>query len=132
MLSNTGAWTLAIGVPVVLAMIVVFFAVGRATFWKASALWRFVIGMAVMLTGALGIETLSNFLPHFGGSIEIASEEYLEMLGATVMLWAARDQALADLQETIATQAASSSVKEQKPAIGAYPIRHDAPAKKSA
>jgi hypothetical protein len=54
-----------------------------------------------MFVGALGFETFSNFLPLQGGAVEIAFEEYFEMLGATLMLWAAHDQAKAELAEMI-------------------------------
>ena len=108
--ANTGVWTLIIGIPIVLLLVGGLFAMGRATFWKTSALWRFVLGLAIMLTGALGLETLSNFLPHSGGVYEIAFEEYFEMLGATIMLWAARDQAMADLKEMVDVNSGNRSI----------------------
>ena len=62
-----------------------------------------------MFVGALGFETLSNFLPLQGGAVEIAFEEYFEMLGATLMLWAAHDQARAELAEMIEVGQANTS-----------------------
>jgi len=101
MFANTGVWTLVIGIPAVVLIVGALFAIGRSTFWKTGALWRFSLGMLVMFVGALGFETLSNFLPLQGGSVEIAFEEYFEMLGTTLMLWAAHDQARAELAEMI-------------------------------
>lgn len=101
MFANTGVWTLVIGIPAAVLIIGALFAIGRSTFWKTGALWRFSLGIAVMFVGALGFETLSNFLPLQGGAVEIAFEEYFEMLGATLMLWAAHDQAKAELAEMI-------------------------------
>ena len=57
----------------------------------AGALKLFVYGLLVLLFGALGIETLSN-IPERGSLgyvFQIFFEELFEMLGATLMLWAA-------------------------------------------
>src|SRR5262249_21369637 len=50
---------------------------------------RMLLGMTVMLTGAVGLETLSNFIAP--GSVldvlEVFLEEVLEMIGTTIILW---------------------------------------------
>lgn len=109
MFANTGVWTLVVGIPVVVLVVGALFAIGRSTFWKTGALWRFSLGVVVMFVGALGFEALSNFLPLQGGPVEIAFEEYFEMLGATLMLWAAHDQAKAELAEMIEVGKANTS-----------------------
>src|SRR5262249_59438514 len=52
---------------------------------------RMLLGMTVMLTGAVGLETLSNFIAP--GSVldvlEVFLEEVLEMIGTTIILWGA-------------------------------------------
>lgn len=49
-----------------------------------------LLGMAVFLGGALGIEAMSNFVADFDsahGVLQVVSEEVCEMLGATIVVW---------------------------------------------
>ncbi len=54
---------------------------------------KLVIGMIVLMSGALGVEALGNLF--LDGSLALTLslllEETLEMIGATVMLWAVYD-----------------------------------------
>lgn len=106
---NTGVWTIVIGAPAILVILVGLIAMGRHTFRRGPVLTRFVLGLAIMLTGSVGLETLSNFLPDHGGFYEIALEEYLEMLGATLMLWAAFEQARMNFDEMLANSSSTGS-----------------------
>jgi hypothetical protein len=133
MLERPSVWTLVIGVPIALGLLFTIFALSRAAFWKPSALWRFLIGCGVTLAGTLGMEALSRYIPGFSGSVQVAAESYLQMIGATVMLWAASDQARAELHDTIATQ--GTAAKASPVATSAVPsgvIRPDMPARDAA
>ncbi len=55
---------------------------------KPSSLKKLAVGMGMLLTGALGIDFLTNFVENKFWVIAVAFEEGLEMIGATVMLWA--------------------------------------------
>ena len=61
---------------------------------KPSSLKKLVIGMILMLIGALGFETISNFVTGSFWYIEAVFEEGFEMIGVTVMLWATYDMAI--------------------------------------
>lgn len=92
-LPKTGIWMLAIGLPF-LAFFAVLIHVTRPYFRATpGALAKIALGMAIMLTGAAGIETLSNFVTP--GSIydmlEVLAEETCELLGSTVILWGGCD-----------------------------------------
>lgn len=89
----TGIWMFVVGVPFVflffgfLASIRLYFRQSRA------ALEKLVLGMAVMLFGAIGVETLSNFVV-VGSNLhvlQVVIEEFLEMFGATIVLWGSLD-----------------------------------------
>lgn len=107
-LHETGTWTLIVGVPSLLAGAGALFVMGRATFWKSAALWRFVMGLALPVVAALGLEA---FLGESSkdGALRIAFQAYFQMLGGTLMLWAAREQALADLAEIVQLAKASAA-----------------------
>lgn len=99
-LGTTGTKTLAIGIPSVLIGAGLLYAFARSTFWKSAALWRFALGLTLPVAAALALEALGGFLPR-EGALRIAFGTYFQMLGATLMLWAAREQALADLAEIV-------------------------------
>ncbi len=92
-LSRTGIWPFVIGIPVltILALILVR---ARALFFPASprAFRLLAIGLIVMFTGALVLELMVNALERpveYGGIhlLQHASEEFLEMLGVTIIVW---------------------------------------------
>lgn len=82
------AWVVVYGVAAVL--LVAFFWPQVTRFWRSfpapSALG--LAGAAVLLAGATGLESL-GYLHLFMGHVEVALEETLEMVGATLMLLAA-------------------------------------------
>jgi hypothetical protein len=62
----------------------------RSYFRRApGAFVKIFVGMAISLAGALGIETLSNFVDFdsVSGIIQVTAEELCEMGGGTIILW---------------------------------------------
>lgn len=87
--SRTGIWMFVIGIPFVAVFALLIRSV-RIYFQRArGALVKICLGMSIMLTGALGIETLSNFVAPDSAyaMLQVLSEELCEMLGSTVVLW---------------------------------------------
>lgn len=54
-----------------------------------GALYKMSSGVVIMLSGALGVETISNFvaIDETAGVFTVFFEEGLETFGATVVLW---------------------------------------------
>jgi hypothetical protein len=54
---------------------------------------KLLLGMAVTLAGAAGVETLTNFtVPGSAyGMLQVLAEEMAELLGATIVLWGSYD-----------------------------------------
>ena len=94
-LSHSGLWPFAIGVPVVAAVVVTVCRM-RHLFLPLSprALRLLATGLVIMFTGALLIELGANFIektPEHRGLYltQLAVEEFLEMLGVSFIVWAA-------------------------------------------
>jgi hypothetical protein len=89
----TGIWMFVIGVPFIASVLALGAWLSPYMAAAPAAAKRIGLGMMMMLAGALGVETLSNFVvPHSAWAVaEIAAEEFLEMLGATLVLWGALD-----------------------------------------
>jgi hypothetical protein len=85
----TGIWIFVIGLPVIVVLGALLWSV-RSLFKRApGALTKVVLGMFIMLSGALVIETFDNFVAA-GSSLRLLQvfvEEMLELLGSTVVLW---------------------------------------------
>lgn len=87
--AHTGIWMLVFGVPFLAGFVALTLAI-RSYFQRApSALVKILLGMAVTLVGALGVETFYSFVaPNSGyGILQGFSEELCEMLGGTIVLW---------------------------------------------
>lgn len=85
----TGIWMLAVGVPFAAVFFGLVYGL-RAYFAGSKAvLVRVCIGMGIMLAGALGVETLSNFVARDSAAhtLQLAVEELAEMIGGTLILW---------------------------------------------
>lgn len=95
----TGIWMFAIGIPFIIFFKHYADSIKHHFHKNQSAFKKLLWGMAIMLSGAIGLETIVNFVGHEFLFVEIALEECLEMIGATVMLWAAYDLALDTLTE---------------------------------
>jgi hypothetical protein len=78
-----------IGVPFLVFFVALIFSVWSYFQRAPSALVKVLLGMAITLAGAIGIETLTNFVARNSvyNVLQIFSEELCEMLGATIVLW---------------------------------------------
>ena len=86
---RTGLWVL-LGIP--FAALFVGLMISIRTYFRHApgVLVKLCLGMAVTLAGAVGIEMLSNFVPHGAHAIgvsQILAEELCELLGGTIVLW---------------------------------------------
>ena len=88
---KTGIWMFVVGLPFIVLFLLLAYSLKNHFSENTSRLKKLVIGMVVMLTGALGIEIISNFAEFGPLVIVVAFEEGLEMIGATTMLWALYD-----------------------------------------
>ena len=91
---KTGIWMFVFGLPFVALFLLWAYSLKHHFSDKPSSFKKLVIGMIIMLTGALGFEFLSNFVENSFWVIEVTFEEGLEMIGVTVMLWAVYDMAI--------------------------------------
>ena len=87
--SRTGIWMFVIGIPFLVFFMVLIFSVWSYFQRAPTALVKVLLGMAITLAGAIGIETLSNFVARNSvySALQILLEEWCEMLGATIVLW---------------------------------------------
>jgi hypothetical protein len=92
---RTGIWMFVLGGP-----FLIFFAgliLSLETYFRRApgAFVKVLLGMAVMLAGAIGIEALDNY--HFIGASYLyraaqgSAEELCEMLGSTTILWGSHE-----------------------------------------
>ena len=87
--SYTGIWMFIIGIPFIILFIILIRSI--LDYFRATprALSMIILGMGIMLTGAIGIEILSNFV--IAGSIhnviQVLAEEMCELIGATIVIW---------------------------------------------
>lgn len=92
-LPTTGIWVLLIGVPA--AIIIGGLLVGVRPFFRhaSGAFTKMVVGTAMLLIGAVGVETLSNFADEASavGVMLVFLEESLEMVGVSIIVWAGVD-----------------------------------------
>ena len=84
----TGIWMFVLGLPFLIFFLFYTYTLKKYFSVNQSSINKLIIGMIVMLTGALGFELLSNFIDVRYLFIEVLFEEGLEMIGATIMLWA--------------------------------------------
>ena len=91
---KTGYWIVVIGAPFLLMAFGLFRAVRSYLAHPPHLLRLFLLGFVVMMIGALGFETLHNYIGDKGTMwrfMLIVAEEMSEMIGVTIMLWAAVD-----------------------------------------
>jgi len=88
-LPATGIWIIVFAIPLVIAIVVLGIVVRPYLEHKRAAFTLIVVGMAMVLVGALGIEALSNLVEvgSTEGTIQVLVEEALELVGATTVLW---------------------------------------------
>jgi hypothetical protein len=89
MFQETGIWAFLVGPPFIALFGSVMFSLRTYFKHAPDAFVKILLGMMVMLTGALGLETLSNFIDIKSEFyiLEIVMEEFLEMTGSTIILW---------------------------------------------
>jgi hypothetical protein len=121
--ARTGLWMAIIGPPFLAFFVGLLFAL-RPYFQRApGAFLKILWGMALMLTGALGLETFSNFVAvdSAPGVLQIFCEEMCEMVGSTVVLWGSYEL-LCQQGVTVrfGTGDAGSSVEGQESCSGAH------------
>jgi hypothetical protein len=88
-LASTGLWPVAIGLPIVILSFFVLSVVRPFFKENRSALLKISYGLAIMFSGAFGIEFIGNFLPpnSFGYALQVLAEELAELVGSTLILW---------------------------------------------
>ena len=88
--SRTGIWMFLLGLPFAIFFGALAWAL-RTCFQRApGAFVKTFAGVALMIVGAVGIESLANLVPDRQagyGILQVFAEELCEMLGATVTLW---------------------------------------------
>ena len=84
----TGIWVFVLGLPFITFFLFYTYTLKKYFSVNQSSINKLIIGMIIMLTGALGFELLSNFIDVRYWFIEVVFEEGLEMIGATIMFWA--------------------------------------------
>jgi hypothetical protein len=87
--TRTGVWMFLLGVPFVALFAGLMISI-RTYFRRTPAvLVKLALGIAVTLVGALGIETLDNFVTLGTGYevMQVLAEEMCELLGSTIVLW---------------------------------------------
>src|SRR5690606_21402746 len=60
---RTGIWMFVVGVPFVLVITLLIYAARRYFAGQRHALRKLVLGIAIVLLGALGVEAVGNFVP---------------------------------------------------------------------
>jgi hypothetical protein len=91
MFPKTGYWVIVVGAPFLLVVIALFSAIRSYLTHPPYLIRLFLIGLGIMMIGALGVETLHNFAGSKGSMLRfilIFGEEMCEMFGVTMMLWA--------------------------------------------
>jgi hypothetical protein len=91
---KSGIWMFLFGLPFAALFFVWLYSVKKQIFENPSAIKKLVIGMVLFLLGALGFETISNFIRKDLLVYEVVLEEGLEMIGATVMFWSVYEMSL--------------------------------------
>ena len=86
---ETGIWMFIVGIPFIVFFLWWVYQLRKKLVGYGAEIKMMVLGVFLLLSGALGVELISNFL--YSPSIQMVGilvEEGLEMLGATVIFWA--------------------------------------------
>jgi len=102
--SVTGIWMLAIGIPFILLFFWVIYSIRDFLKNSSYSFKRTVIGITVLLGGALGVESLSNFVEGGLLIIQITVEEGMEMIGLSILIWSVYDLSMENLTSLICAQ----------------------------
>ena len=88
---KTGFWMFTFGLPVLVIFLLWVRFIKHYISYKPSTFKRFIIGMVMILSGALGFDALVNFVENWLAVTAVVFEEGLEMIGATLVLWSIYD-----------------------------------------
>ena len=92
---ETGIWMFLFGLPFLALFLIWVYVIREYLADKPASFIKLITGMMILLAGALGIELLSNFSVEANHYVtEVIFEEGLEMIGATVILWAVYEMAI--------------------------------------
>jgi hypothetical protein len=91
--TETGIWMFLVGIPFFAGFLGIIYILRRYFRTVPGVLPKFLMGLAIMATGATLIEILSNFVKYDSAwyHLELVCEEGCEMLGVTIILWAIYD-----------------------------------------
>lgn len=91
--SSTGIWMFIFGIPLLVVFSWLVYSIRDHLAENRRGFNKVIVGMAILLLGALGIEIATNFVRSntFGNILQVFVEEGLEMLGATVIFWGMYD-----------------------------------------
>lgn len=85
---KTGLWFVVIGFPFAVFFGLLLVASYRTLEFVPNTIVYLAAGMAALLTGALGVEAITNLLDAGAFySVGVAFEEGLEMVGGSILLW---------------------------------------------
>jgi hypothetical protein len=88
-LPRTGVLAIVFGIPFIVASVLLFVAVRPFLGTYRRPFNTTILGMALVLAGAFGVELMSNFVEPSSllEAFEVLLEEELELVGATLILW---------------------------------------------
>jgi hypothetical protein len=88
-LAESGVWMFLFGIPFAIFLTGLMISIKTYFRQTPAVLVKLSLGMAIMLTGALGFETLGNFVSVGSSSqvFQVFAEEMCELLGSTIVLW---------------------------------------------
>ena len=91
LLAYTGVWMFLLGIPFLLLMFTLLASLKKYLREQPAVSKKLLWGLIVFIGAACGIEIFSNFVSHTGKFyvLEVFSEELGEMLGETLLVWAA-------------------------------------------
>ncbi len=85
---RTGLWFAVVGVPFAILVAVVLRSLYGLLEMVPGTVRRIAAGIVLLLCGAVGMEAVGSFVPDQLYYATIAVEEFLEMAGGSVILWA--------------------------------------------
>lgn len=90
-LAYTGIWMFLLGIPFGVIMLILLANLKKYFREQPAVGKKLLVGLAVFIGAACGVEIFSNFVPHTSKLyvVEVFTEELGEMLGETILVWAA-------------------------------------------
>jgi hypothetical protein len=91
MFHHTGCWIVLYGIMFFMFMTFLLVAIKKHFTGKMKSLIKLACGVVIFLGGAVGVEFLDNYTCKDATLhvLEVCLEEFLEMLGATIICWSA-------------------------------------------